>query len=82
VPGMLRNRVFFFIAGEKILAVLRSKGLGSEVVNIVVVDEPHKRWSKSTEQRQQQRERHKHAVIHMRNPWAWINIQKELHKDG
>lgn len=65
-------------AGKKTLTLLRTHGFGDKVKLIIVVTEPHKRYNKSSTQR----ELHKHILIHMDGPFAWNPLQRAFHSLG
>ena len=64
--------------GVKFKEVCAKLGEAPNLKNIHVFDEPHKRYNKKTGTR----ERHKHLIFRMNDPFAHAKIQKELASHG
>ena len=65
-------------AGNLFKDVCTKLGHGPNLAKLHVFDEPHKRYSKATGER----ERHKHIVFKMALPFAHLKVQKELALHG
>ena len=57
---------------------LEKHGLGANLTNLHVSDEPHKRYNRATGKR----EMHKHAVFKMATPFAHVRLAKALAAHG
>ena len=74
IPADLSKAEF----GQLFKQICMKMGQGPNLVKVHVFDEPHKRYNKTT----QQRERHKHLIFKMKNPFAHLRLQKELATHG